>query len=161
MRNISIPILGEGTLVYLVTSEQMQLFDKQTIEARCVPGIVLMENAGKEVALRVAEKKPKCVLVLCGKGNNGGDGWVVARWLKHLGITETSVVSTIEPELLTGDAHVMYRAAAASGVKFVLGIQTMRVAHPQSARFQYPQPVPNLHSMLQVSLLFRVFGMQT
>jgi ADP-dependent NAD(P)H-hydrate dehydratase / NAD(P)H-hydrate epimerase len=106
--------------VYLVTSEQMQLFDKQTIETRCVPGIVLMENAGKEVALRVAEKKPKCVLVLCGKGNNGGDGWVIARWLKHLGIRETSVVSTIQPELLSGDALIMYRAAVASGVEFVL-----------------------------------------
>lgn len=105
--------------MYLVTSEQMQLFDKQTIETRCVPGIVLMENAGKEVAKAVAKRSPKRVVILCGKGNNGGDGWVAARWLKHLGINETYVVSTIHPKGLVGDALTAYKAAQASGVQFV------------------------------------------
>ncbi len=106
--------------MYLVTSEQMQLFDKQTIESRCVPGIVLMENAGREVALSVAAKRPCRVVVLCGKGNNGGDGWVVARWLKHLGVVHQLVISTVHPEGLASDAKIMYLAAVASGIRFVV-----------------------------------------
>ncbi|MFZ8845588.1 MAG: NAD(P)H-hydrate epimerase, partial [Candidatus Hydrothermia bacterium] len=46
-----------------------------------VPQIVLMENAGKGVAERIKDIS-NSFLILCGSGNNGGDGFVIARWLK-------------------------------------------------------------------------------
>lgn len=70
----------------LVTSEQMREIDKITIEREKIPGLGLMEKAGLGSALAgkkmLGEKiKGKKVVVLCGKGNNGGDGFVVGRYL--------------------------------------------------------------------------------
>ena len=52
-----------------------------------MPGVVLMENAGRgtaELLLRLGVQGP--VVVCCGKGNNGGDGFVIARWLDNAGV---------------------------------------------------------------------------
>lgn len=66
-----------------VTSEQMRQMDQITIQNYGIPGIVLMENAGRAVAdVILHEYSPGVqILVFCGKGNNGGDGFVVARYL--------------------------------------------------------------------------------
>ena len=68
-----------------VTSQQMKAIDKRTQEEFGIPAIILMENAGRaaaEVALdMLSEKKDKRVVCVCGKGNNGGDGFVCARHL--------------------------------------------------------------------------------
>lgn len=112
--------------MYLATSEQMQEFDKFTINTLKVPGIVLMDHAGYAVARRVSELHPKKVVVVCGKGNNGGDGWVAARWLKHWEATKVHVISTVEPSELSGDAQLAAGMALAAGVPY-------EVYHPRLA----------------------------
>jgi NAD(P)H-hydrate epimerase len=77
-----------------------------------IPGVVLMENAGRGVAellrsLGVAGP----VVVLCGGGNNGGDGFVVARYLDKADL-EVRVLLFAHPERLAGDAAVHFRSLA-------------------------------------------------
>lgn len=74
----------------LVTSQQMRNIDKRTIEGEKIAGLELMEKAGKgsaEVAKRMLgdDVKGKKVLIFCGRGNNGGDGFVVGRYLSQWG----------------------------------------------------------------------------
>ncbi|MCL6517507.1 NAD(P)H-hydrate dehydratase [Alicyclobacillus sp.] len=101
----------------LLTSEQMQARDTHTITTLHVPGLVLMDHAGRAIANVVMRRRPARVTVVCGKGNNGGDGWVCARWLRHWGI-DVSVVSVVEPEALRGEAAQAARMAMASGVRW-------------------------------------------
>ncbi|MEJ2700754.1 MAG: NAD(P)H-hydrate epimerase, partial [Desulfuromonadales bacterium] len=67
----------------LLTAAEMQELDRRTIEEVGIPGIVLMENAGRgavdHLCRRFGDLFPGPVLVLAGKGNNGGDGYVIAR----------------------------------------------------------------------------------
>ena len=69
----------------VLSAAEMREVDRATIEDRRVPGLVLMENAAAAVTRRLVEISPNLgaekVLVLCGKGNNGGDGLAVARQL--------------------------------------------------------------------------------
>src|SRR5262245_26936046 len=64
----------------------MRQADRQTIDEIGLPGVVLMENAGRAVAEAIRRKFPavRRPAILCGRGNNGGDGFVVARWLRDL-----------------------------------------------------------------------------
>jgi len=75
--------------MYLVTAEEMREMDHQTIESFGVPGRVLMENAGRGAVKVLKECFPdigsRCVGILAGKGNNGGDGFVIARYLSFAG----------------------------------------------------------------------------
>ena len=68
----------------ILTAAEMREVDRRTIEAG-IPGIVLMENAGHRVVEFLAERfaplGEQRIVVLCGKGNNGGDGLVIARQL--------------------------------------------------------------------------------
>jgi hydroxyethylthiazole kinase-like uncharacterized protein yjeF len=70
----------------VLTAAQMRDADRRTIEEIGLPSAVLMENAGAAVARAVRERYPRArrPLVLCGRGNNGGDGFVVARHLLDL-----------------------------------------------------------------------------
>lgn len=73
-----------------VTREEIRDMDKRAIEEYGIPGVVLMENAGRRVAeeaLEMLEDAPEPrVAILCGKGNNGGDGFVAARYLYNRGV---------------------------------------------------------------------------
>ncbi|MGA2510240.1 MAG: NAD(P)H-hydrate dehydratase [Candidatus Acidiferrales bacterium] len=73
----------------ILTAAEMRDVDRLTTERYGVPSLTLMENAGKSVADFIASRFPdfkrRPILVLCGKGNNGGDGFVVARHLRKLG----------------------------------------------------------------------------
>lgn len=86
------------------TRAQAREFDRHAIEDLGVPGIVLMENAGRG-CVDVLERLGLggSVLVLCGKGNNGGDGFVIARHLMLRGHT-CRVALGAEPSELAGDA---------------------------------------------------------
>ena len=75
----------------LVTSAQMREIDRETIENRGIPGPQLMENAGRGIAEAIltdliAVPQESKVVVFCGKGNNGGDGYVIGRYLHEEGV---------------------------------------------------------------------------
>ena len=89
----------------------MQEIDKLAIEKFGIPSIILMENAGHG-ASRVAfdmlpKKKTKRVVCVCGKGNNGGDGFVCARHLINKGI-DTDIFLIGDPAELKKDAKINY-----------------------------------------------------
>ena len=98
--------------MHLVTAAQMQSLDRRTIEEAKVPGTRLMERAGTGIvkALEPILGSPtkKKVLIFCGKGNNGGDGFVVARLLRRKR-AHVQVLLFARPQELTGDARAMYR----------------------------------------------------
>lgn len=77
----------------LVTAGEMQEMDRLTIESHGIPGLELMENAGRGAtdALldQFADRIKTRVVIICGKGNNGGDGFVMARYLaeRHIDVT--------------------------------------------------------------------------
>src|SRR5438552_19025527 len=73
-------------MVPVLTAAEMRDADRRTIEELGLPGAVLMENAGAAVARAIRDRFPdaKRPAVLCGKGNNGGDGFVAARHLLDL-----------------------------------------------------------------------------
>jgi len=83
----------------------MRAADAFTIEEIGIPGFTLMETAGREAARMAANDLPpgSHVLICVGKGNNGGDGLVVARWLADAGYTVEALL-TAEPDDLTPDA---------------------------------------------------------
>lgn len=77
-----------------------------------IPGLILMENAGRGVAEILLEKKiPGKVVICCGGGNNGGDGFVIARHLDGAGI-KVEVLLFCKPGNLAGDAAVQFAAVS-------------------------------------------------
>jgi len=90
---------------------QVRELDRVTIDDFGIPGVVLMENAGRGAAERLLARLEgdERVLIVCGAGNNGGDGYVVARHVAEAGLP-VLVVETATPDGLTADAAV-YRAA--------------------------------------------------
>ncbi len=92
----------------VATAEQMQELDRKAIEIYRIPGILLMENAGREATEAILAFFPdiqkKKVVIIAGKGNNGGDGFVIARHLMHRGIP-VKVILLTDPKSLRGDAE--------------------------------------------------------
>jgi ADP-dependent NAD(P)H-hydrate dehydratase / NAD(P)H-hydrate epimerase len=95
----------------IVSAAEMREIDRVTSERFGVRSLSLMENAGAAVARFVLSEYPQAerVGVLCGKGNNGGDGFVVARKLLEAG-RAVRVLLLCEPAELRGDAAAMYHA---------------------------------------------------
>jgi ADP-dependent NAD(P)H-hydrate dehydratase / NAD(P)H-hydrate epimerase len=93
----------------IVTTAEMREIDRVTSERFSVPSLTLMENAGTAVAEFVASQYPSArrIGVICGKGNNGGDGFVVARKLHDTG-KEVQVLLLAERSDLRGDAAEMF-----------------------------------------------------
>ena len=92
-----------------VTREEMRELDRRATEDYGIPSIILMENAGRNVALEVLKllRNPQesKVAILCGKGNNGGDGFVVGRHLYNNGVTvDVYLTAKISTVLSDGDA---------------------------------------------------------
>lgn len=93
-------------LTPLPDAERMRAIDRWAIEVRGVPSLDLMERAGAGVTRAVERIAPDGpVAVVCGAGNNGGDGFVVARLLRDAG-REVAVLLAGSREKLTGDARV-------------------------------------------------------
>ncbi len=92
----------------VLNSAQMREADRRTIEEIGIPSIVLMENAGRQVVAAMEATYPdlaeRRVAVLCGRGNNGGDGFVVARTLLQRGIDVSVFLLGRVPEV-RGDAR--------------------------------------------------------
>ncbi len=92
--------------IQYLTVQQMREADRRCIEELGIPGVVLMNNAGNAV-FKELDKGP--VTVLCGKGNNGGDGFVVARLALVAG-WNVKVLLLTEPSNIRGDAEVFMNA---------------------------------------------------
>jgi NAD(P)H-hydrate epimerase len=91
----------------LLDSDQMRATDTWAIEERGVPSLDLMERAGEGLARVVSQYGPAGrVAVVCGKGNNGGDGFVAARLLRQAG-REVEVLTVWGAEWIEGDAKTM------------------------------------------------------
>jgi ADP-dependent NAD(P)H-hydrate dehydratase / NAD(P)H-hydrate epimerase len=92
-------------LTALPDAAAMRAIDRWAIEQRGVPGLELMERAGAGVVRALERRAPDGpVSVLCGKGNNGGDGLVVARLLREGG-RAVNVICALAPEEFSGDAR--------------------------------------------------------
>jgi NAD(P)H-hydrate epimerase len=98
-----------------LTRDQVRELDRRAVQEYGVPGVVLMENAGRGAAELLMRLNPerRLTTIVCGKGNNGGDGFVIARHLDLHG-WPVAVILHAHPEHLTGDAAVNYRIIAAS-----------------------------------------------
>ncbi len=95
----------------ILTGKEARNLDAKAVEIGKIPSLLLMENAGRSLAdvfmanaTRLNhDKKPKRALICCGKGNNGGDGFVLARRLSLLGV-ECHVIAFGAPDDYSGDA---------------------------------------------------------
>lgn len=95
----------------IVSGERMAEIDRQAMNEYGIPGLVLMENAGLQVVNMVTHIRPQVqdskIVVLCGRGNNGGDGFVIVRHLLRLGYrVETWALAEVSQ--YNGDARVNY-----------------------------------------------------
>lgn len=101
----------------VLDNEAMREADRHTIEDLGVPGLELMENAATGVADAVRDSFPEArrILVVCGPGNNGGDGLAAARLLSG-GDLEIRVLLLAKADSLSTDAEVNFRAAQAARV---------------------------------------------
>jgi NAD(P)H-hydrate epimerase len=108
---------AEQPTTALYTAAQVRALDRAAIDGAGIPGIVLMSRAGRAVfdliAARLAAGAP--LSVVCGTGNNGGDGFVVARRAADCGWPVT-VWLVGERERIAGDARLAFDAAVAAGV---------------------------------------------
>lgn len=96
--------------IELYRAEQVREMDRIAIQERGIPGFDLMSRAGREVFLRIREQWPKTktLAVLCGAGNNAGDGYIVAQLALAAGLN-VCVYTLSEPDKLRGDALTAYR----------------------------------------------------
>ena len=92
----------------IVTTEEIRAIDRATSERFGVPSLTLMENAGIAVAETAMREFPaaRSFVLVCGKGNNGGDGFVAARKLKESG-REVGVILLAKADDVRGDAAAM------------------------------------------------------
>lgn len=99
----------------VVSAEEMRWCDATAINAYGIPSLLLMENAGSSVAWFVEDNfgpvEGKQILIACGKGNNGGDGYVAARHLLNQGAS-VQVVLMASPRELRGDAKTNFQILA-------------------------------------------------
>ena len=93
----------------ILNTEQMREADRRTIQDIGISSLVLMENAGRQVVAAIESRYPdlgeRSVAIVCGKGNNGGDGFVVARTLQQRGV-DVSVFVIGRITEIKGDARV-------------------------------------------------------
>lgn len=110
----------QASPLYL-SREQARAVDRIAVERYGVPGVVLMENAARAAAATAQDMlggRPEPVLILCGGGNNGGDGLAIARHLHNAGHRVT-VALTVEAARYGGDALVNWKIVEAMGMPVV------------------------------------------
>jgi NAD(P)H-hydrate epimerase len=104
----------------VVTAQQMREIDQEAINDYGIPGVVLMENAGIQVVRKLEEQFPpiegKKIAIMAGRGNNGGDGFVIARHLHNRG-SQVKVYLLGKPEQIRGDARINLDIIAKMGLE--------------------------------------------
>jgi hydroxyethylthiazole kinase-like uncharacterized protein yjeF len=102
-------VRGDSVDYAVMSREQVRAFDAWAINEMGIPGVVLMENAGRGCAEYIiehfVERREAKVCIFCGTGNNGGDGYVIARHLVNAGF-ETVVVICGDRGRVKGDARI-------------------------------------------------------
>lgn len=103
---------------FSLTRAQLRDVDRRAIEEYGLPGVVLMENAGRNTVELLDNRGDVLthvpVVIVCGKGNNAGDGFVIARHLENRGF-EVEVLLAFDPDSLRGDAAIMYGVIERAG----------------------------------------------
>ena len=102
----------------VVTAAEMRQIDQDTIEGVGIPGIVLMEIAGSAIARAIQQHYPTChrIGIFVGKGNNGGDGLVIARQLAHAGC-DVHLFLVSPADSFTGEAEINLQVAKNLGLR--------------------------------------------
>jgi NAD(P)H-hydrate epimerase len=120
----------------IVSADEMRAIDRATSERYGVPSLTLMENAGSAVADYALSHHAEAqrILVFCGKGNNGGDGFVAARKLHEQG-KKVQVLLLAKPDELRGDAAVMFGKLPDSAIA-VNSSEELRGEETKSDRMQ-------------------------
>ncbi|MEM9064253.1 MAG: NAD(P)H-hydrate epimerase [Planctomycetota bacterium] len=101
----------------VIDPESSRALDAEAVEKYRIPSIVLMENAARsaaEVAIELHRGSPGGVLIACGPGNNGGDGFALARHLHNHGI-DVRLVLASDPSRFAGDALTNLRVCESMG----------------------------------------------
>ncbi len=109
----------------VVTNAEMKKIDAHAIKKSGIPSAVLMENAGRgcvDVLERYAELSGLRTLIICGKGNNGGDGFVVGRHLRNRG-AEVRIILLGRGRELKGDALMNYKLAKEAGLDITQSVR--------------------------------------
>ena len=104
----------------ILSREQVRQVDRRAIDQYGMSGLVLMENAGRGVAetmLTIGVEGP--VAICCGKGNNGGDGFVIARHLDNRG-RPVQILLFADPAELRGDAAANWQIVETAGIEYDL-----------------------------------------
>lgn len=111
----------------LLTAAQMRAVDRFVIDELGVPGVVLMENAGRGVVDALVARRPvgqgTRIVVIAGAGQNGGDGFVIARHLANRG-ARVEVLLAAAKEKIKGDALVYYGALERMGAVSIVDLST-------------------------------------
>jgi NAD(P)H-hydrate epimerase len=115
-------LLNTSRIVY---SSVMPEIDKNTINSFGIPGEVLMENAGRtasRILTQETDLKNKKIVILCGPGNNGGDGFVAARYL-YTRALDVKLVLMCSPDKLSGDALLNFQRAEKLGIEIFKSLE--------------------------------------
>lgn len=100
---------------FSMSRDEVREVDRRAIEELGLPGIVLMENAGRGCVDWLLELGVRGPVVICaGRGNNGGDGFVMARHLENHGV-DVRVLLFSDPQSLRGDAAINWKVLERSG----------------------------------------------
>lgn len=150
---------------FWLSRDEVRELDRRAIEEFGVPSIVLMENAGRGVAelLMRLNFSRKPVRIFCGKGNNGGDGFAIARHLQNAGIAVEVMVVALAPNRRTGiegklapDADLNFRIVERTGIPMQhFPPEIADIGHSQGIFYQYlKELVPILGDGWVVDALF-------
>ena len=125
----------------IVSSEQMRAYDRTAIRSYGIPGLVLMENAGRGFVESLKERctglKGEHVVVICGRGNNGGDGFVIARHLINHQCSVDVILLGRQSDV-QGDAAVMLQAVLKMARTPQSAIRFRQITSPGAFRYLRP-----------------------
>jgi NAD(P)H-hydrate epimerase len=118
-----------------LTRRQVREVDRRAIENFRIPGIVLMENAARnaaDVAWDMLDRRPQNVTIVCGGGNNGGDGLAIARHLHNRG-ANVQILLAIDPIKYAGDAAINWAIVQAMGLEVAGADEAAELLSPFAA----------------------------
>ncbi|OJF17722.1 MAG: hypothetical protein A6D91_07680 [Bacillaceae bacterium G1] len=146
-------------MVYLVSAQEMREMDRMAMEELGIPPAVLMENAGAALAREILSRYPdrRRVAVVCGAGNNGGDGFVAARWLANQGC-DVTVCFLGRQDRLSPESALHYRILRQMGERVRWLECSQETGHWEAVRRQLAQTDLVVDALFGVGLSRPVTG---